>query len=352
MNSDKLNQRLISLNSLKNDVKAKDLFKLLSYDAIWYQSYQNIYSNRGAFTRGVNSDTLDGFNKIRLDKIKNELFNNTYQPTPVRRVLIPKSNGKTRPLGIPTGTDKLVQEACRIILEAIYEPKFSNLSHGFRPNRSCHTALKDIYLWKGTKWYIEADIKGCFDNIDHKILLTILEDKIVDIRFINLIRKFLKAGYVEDWKYGKTYSGTPQGGIISPILMNIYLNMLDKHVESIIGEINNKPNERRRNEEYAKLSDKLKYRSKQISKINNTLNDVDKYIRLKLNNIIKLNPNLKHELYKITETWYTSPSGKILTPDTNIKNKIRNIANKYNLDNDELSFSTKDVKDIIVCSIK
>ena len=136
-----LAKRLNTLGNVKDNRAVKDIYPMLFNDAIWYQAYQNIYSNRGAFTKGINSDTLDGFDKNRISKIISSLKDKSYQPTPVRRVLIPKSNGKTRPLGIPTGTDKLVQEACRIILEAIYEPKFSNLSHGFRPNRSCHSAL-------------------------------------------------------------------------------------------------------------------------------------------------------------------------------------------------------------------
>src|SRR5690606_10315281 len=139
----------------------------------------------------------------------------------------PKADGSQRPISVPGWSDKLVQEVMRSILETYYEPRFRNSSHGFRPNRSCHTALTKIKeTWKGTKWFIEGDIKGCFDNIDHDVLLEILARDIQDDRFLKLIKGMLKAGYMEDWKYQETYSGTPQGGVISPLLANIVLHEL------------------------------------------------------------------------------------------------------------------------------
>ena len=131
--------------------------------------------------------------------------------------------------------DKLVQEVIRMILEAIYEGSFEYKSHGFRPYRSCHTALTQISKpFNGVKWFIEGDIKGFFDNINHDMMIGILQERIVDERFIRLIRKFLNAGYIEEWVFHKTYSGTPQGGIISPILANIYLDKLDKYMKEYI----------------------------------------------------------------------------------------------------------------------
>lgn len=197
-------------------------------------AYKNLYANQGAATKGTDNDTADSFCQEYIDKIITELSNGTYEPKPVRRTYRKKKNGKQRPLGIPSFRDKIVQDIIRMYLEAIYEPVFSDRSHGFRPGRSCHTALTQINKgFNGIKWFIEGDIKGCFDNIDHSVLLSILTRKIKDSKFINIIRKFLKAGYMEDWKYHVTYSGTPQGGILSPILANIYLNELDMKIEEM-----------------------------------------------------------------------------------------------------------------------
>lgn len=222
-------------NSKKNhDEVFTRLYRYLLRPDIYYVAYQHLYSNKGAGTKGVTDDTADGFSEIYIENIIEALKNEMYQPKPVRRTYIKKSNGKMRPLGLPVFTDKLIQEAIRMILEAIYEPIFSDYSHGFRPKRSCHTALAQIKKeFTGARWFIEGDIKGCFDNINHAILVEIINQKIKDARFLKLIRLFLKAGYMENWKYHETYSGCPQGGIISPILANIYLNELDRHVMKI-----------------------------------------------------------------------------------------------------------------------
>ena len=222
-------------NSKKNhDEVFTRLYRYLLRPDIYYVAYQHLYSNKGAGTKGVTDDTADGFSEIYIENIIDALKNEMYQPKPVRRTYIKKSNGKMRPLGLPVFTDKLIQEAIRMILEAIYEPIFSDYSHGFRPARSCHTALAQKKKeFTGARWFIEGDIKGCFDNINHAVLVEIINQKIKDARFLKLIRSFLKAGYMEDWKYHETYSGCPQGGIISPILANIYLNELDRHVMKI-----------------------------------------------------------------------------------------------------------------------
>lgn len=210
------------------------LFRYLLRPDIYYVAFQNLYANNGAGTRGVDDDTADGFSENKVNQIIEALENGTYEPKPVRRTYIKKKNGKMRPLGLPAFTDKLVQDIIRMVLQAIYEPVFSDYSHGFRPGRSCHTALTQIkHEFVGARWFVEGDIKGCFDNIDHSVLITIISRKIKDVRFVNLIRLFLKAGYMEDWKYHGTYSGCPQGGILSPILANIYLNELDKFVENL-----------------------------------------------------------------------------------------------------------------------
>ena len=216
------------------------LFRYMLRPDIYYIAYQRLYSNDGAGTKGVDDDTADGFSEEYVTKIIDALKNETYRPKPVRRTYWKKPNGKMSPLGLPTFTDKLVQEVMRMILEAVYEPVFSYYSHGFRPGRSCHTALSQLsHEFVGAKWFVEGDIKGCFDNIDHAVLIAVIGKKIKDARFLRLIQVFMKAGYMEDWKYYGTYSGCPQGGIISPILANIYLNELDKYVEKLKEEFDN-----------------------------------------------------------------------------------------------------------------
>ena len=225
------------LNSLEAKAKEenyqyKRLYRNLYNSEFYLQAYQNIYANEGNMTAGTDGKTIDGMSMERIEKLINSLKDHSYRPNPARRTYIKKKNGKLRPLGIPSFNDKLVQEVVRMILESIYEPTFSNRSHGFRPNRSCHTALQQIKAnFMGVKWFIEGDITSFFDNIDHSVLVNILRKRIHDEYFIALIWKFLKAGYVEDWKYNRTYSGTPQGSIISPILSNIYLNEFDKFME-------------------------------------------------------------------------------------------------------------------------
>lgn len=215
-------------------------------------------------TPSVSSETIDGFNLTKIEKFIESLRSENYQPKPVKRVYIPKNNGKKRPLGIPTFIDKLLQEVIHMVLEAIYEGEFSSSSHGFRPNRSCHTVLGDISItFNGSKWFIEGDISSFFDNIDHHILIQLLSKKINDDRFLRLIWKFLRAGYLENWKFNKTYSGTPQGGIISPILSNIYLNELDKYMEEYKAsfELGKK---RRKDENYKRLESKMYWLRKKL----------------------------------------------------------------------------------------
>ena len=238
----------------------ENIYRLLYNRNLYLRAYGRIYSNQGATTRGTTADTVDGMSLAKIDRIIDALRCERFRWTPVRRVNIPKPNGKTRPLGIPTWTDKLLQEVIRMILEAYYEPQFSDCSHGFRPNRGCHTALGDVVnTWKGTRWFVEGDIKGCFDNIDHDVLLSVLGEKLHDNRFLRLLKYLLKAGYVEDWKYGRTLSGTPQGGIVSPILANVYLDRLDKYVENMLIPAHTRGTERRDNRPYKQLMDRSAY---------------------------------------------------------------------------------------------
>ena len=213
--------------------RVKDLRRLMNHPDLWMQAYLNIQGNKGALTRGTDNTTMDGYSPERAENLVELIREKRYKPNPVRRVSIPTTvAGKMRPLGIPSADDKLVQEVVRMILERIYEPLFKDSSHGFRPNRSCHPALRPMQRgWTGVKWFVDIDIKGYFNNIDHEILMDLLKKRIEDIQFLDLIRDMLKAGYVENWQYHKTYSGTPQGGIVSPILANIYLHELDEFME-------------------------------------------------------------------------------------------------------------------------
>jgi group II intron reverse transcriptase/maturase len=257
MLSGNINRKLEAIEQAsRNGVKVKDLSRLMNRPAIWFQAYANIYANKGAMTKGVDGTTMDGFSEDRALNLIKLLKERLYKPKPVRRVYIPKANGKLRPLGISSGDDKLVQEVVRIILERIYEPVFSEHSHGFRPNRSCHTALSQIQYWNGVKWLIDFDVQSFFDNLDHKVLLSALEEKIDDRKFIDLIKNLLRAGLMEDWKFQKTYSGTPQGAICSPILANIYLHKLDKFMEEMKCGFD-RGKRRAKNLEYARYSDQI-----------------------------------------------------------------------------------------------
>ena len=226
------------LNSLSDKSKNPEyrfqrLYRNLYNPDFYLLAYKNIYANGGSMTPGVNGITIDGMSSQRIAKLIESLKDRSYQPNPARRTYIAKKNNpaKKRPLGIPSGDDKLVQEVIRMLLESIYEPNFSDASHGFRPQKSCHTALTKIQkTFTGAKWFVEGDIKACFDSFDHHVLIDILRKRIDDEAFISLMWKFLKAGYMEQWQYHMTYSGTPQGSGISPILANIYLNELDRYM--------------------------------------------------------------------------------------------------------------------------
>jgi len=214
------------------ELPIEGVYRLLYNRNLYLCAYGKLYRNNGAMTEGVTSETVDGMTLKKIDNIIKLLQHEKYRWTPVRRTYVPKKNKKLRALGLPTWTDKLLQEVIRLILEAYYEPQFSNYSHGFRPKRGCHTALKQVVnKGGGTKWFIEGDISSCFDRLDHSILLDTIKEKFQDNRFIRLLNGLLEAGYLEDWKYNATHSGVPAGSIIGPILSNIALDRFDKYVE-------------------------------------------------------------------------------------------------------------------------
>lgn len=207
------------------------LYRQLFNRELFLLAYGRIYANKGAMTPGVTKETVDGMSLAKIDGIIGALRAESYRWSPARRVYIPKKNGK-RPLGMPLWSDKLVAEVVRLLLEAYYDAQFSDRSHGFRPKRGCHTALDEVVsVWKGTHWFVEGDISNCFGSLDHSVMLSTLAEKIQDGRFLQLIDRMLKAGYLEDWRWNDTLSGCPQGGIASPILSNIYLDRFDRFVE-------------------------------------------------------------------------------------------------------------------------
>lgn len=220
----------------KRSLPLKRVYRNMRQRGLFYKAYENLYSNAGATTPGSDpTDTIQGMSVARIDIIIQQLADGNYKWQPARREYVPKANGQERPISIPGWSDKMVQEVMRLILEAYYEPEFRPSSHGFRPNRSCFTALKHIKeIWTGTKWFIEGDIRACFDNIPRKLILHLLGQRIQDNRFLKLVKEMLAAGYMEDWRYYQTHSGVPQGGVVSPILSNIVLHELDKWVEDTL----------------------------------------------------------------------------------------------------------------------
>jgi retron-type reverse transcriptase len=212
-----------------------ELYRQLFNPQMYLLAYGRIYSNKGAMTPGVTQETVDGMSLGKIRRIIDAMRHERYRFKPARRTYIPKKNGKLRPLGLPTWSDKLVGEVVRLLLEAYYEPTFSDRSHGFRPGRGCHTALREVAnTWTGTTWFVEGDIADCFGSFDQQVMLSILAEKVHDNRFLRLLRNMLQAGYLEDWVWNATLSGAPQGGCASPVLSNIYLHQLDDFVETVL----------------------------------------------------------------------------------------------------------------------
>ena len=260
------------LNSLQEHSAQSDyvydrLYRNLYNQELFLQAYQNIHASQGNMTAGTDGQTIDAMSLERINRLIETLKDESYQPKPSRRTYIPKKNGKTRPLGIPSIDDKLVQEVVRMLLESIYENSFEDNSHGFRPNKSCHTALRMIQnRFVRCKWFVEGDIKGFFDNIDHNVMINILRKRIKDERFLRLIRKFLNAGYMEDNQLHQSYSGTPQGGIISPILANIYLDQFDKYMAELKKRFD-RGKTRAYSKEYLRLSNKRISLKRKLAKV-------------------------------------------------------------------------------------
>jgi group II intron reverse transcriptase/maturase len=284
---------ILSERSNISSYKFERLYRVLFNEQMFYIAYQHIYAKQSNMAPGTDGRTVDQMSIQRIESLIESLRDETYKPQPARRVYIPKKNGKKRPLEILSFEDKLVQEVVRMILEAIYEGYFERTSHDFRPKRSCHTALTSIQkTFSGTKWFIEGDIKGFFDNINHNILIGILKERVVDERFLRLIRKFLNAEYIENWKYNNTYSGTPQSSLISPILANIYLDKFDKYMKEY-AQLFDKGRERQGSTEYKRLKNK---RSRLVKKLETEENES---VRI----------NLVDEIQKVEKEMVSTPYG-------------------------------------------
>lgn len=244
----------------KRGLPLERVYRLLFNRNLYLLAYGKIARNQGALTPGATPETADGMTLAKIDAIIEAVRFERYRWTPVRRTYIEKKHStKKRPLGIPTWSDKLLQEVLRLILDAYYDPQFSNHSHGFRNGRGCHTALREVYHgWVATAWFIELDVAQFFDRLDHDVLVGILAERIHDGRFLRLIAALLKAGYLERWRFNGTLSGVPQGGIVSPVLANAYLDRLDQWVETTLLPAYTRGARRRPNPEYKRLMRRAK----------------------------------------------------------------------------------------------
>ena len=255
------------LNSGNNNVVNIDLYKLIVKEGSLLAGYENIKSNKGATTPGVGTESLDGFSRTRLKNLSVALRNESWNPSPARRIYIPKPGKfEKRPLGIQGPEEKIVQSTMLSVLEAIYEPVFYSSSYGFRPGLGTHDALQSIERkYDGMVFAIEGDIKGMYDNVNHDILISLLEKRIKDDRFIRLVRKMLRAGYLEVGKpLFRSDVGTPQGSIVSPILANIYLHELDSFMFNFVKDLPVR-NNKKRTPTYAVMDNeirRIKYRLK------------------------------------------------------------------------------------------
>lgn len=331
--------------TLQEDGRCTNAFKLISDKEILKAAYNKLKSKPGMMTKGSDEETLDGIDHKWFEECSRLLKTERYQPKPARREFIPKANGKKRPLGISSPLDRIVQQAMKMVIESKIEPTFLDCSHGFRPKRSCHSALKEIRNWKGVSWFIEGDIKSFFDNIDHQILATLLKNHFSDTQLNNTYWKFVKAGYIEwdhrKYKYAPSEVGVPQGGIISPILSNLILHELDKHVSEIIAKFENLRDGQKKslmNPMYMKATRRVKTLKKQLTmqkkgsiEYKNIKKEIRRAIVIQhhLNSTVphpKLHPTIRYVRY--ADDWIIGVWGSkkfSLQVKENVKNKLESL---------------------------
>lgn len=303
------NPEMVLKNLFQHSQENKDyvferLYRNLYNKEFYIKAYTQLYTSHGSATPETDGKTLDGFDDETIKELMEQLKSEQYQAKPAKKIYIPKKNGRLRPIAIQSKNDKIIQKIIEMILTAIYEPIFNTNSYGFRQNLGCHDALMHIKRrFVGSKWFIKGDIVSFFDNMDYHVLINILSKKIKDEKFIRLIWKFLKAGYMEQWRYNKSYSGTPQGGIISPILANIYLNEFDNYIDDIIKKINvGATKSQKISPEYNSISRKLKTTREKIknAKTNNNITE-SKHLKFIEKELVNKQPEIKyHEHSRIS----------------------------------------------------
>lgn len=260
-------QQLINSNLANTTLINEGVMFILSDIDVLIAAYTRLKVNSGSITPGIDSETLDGVNRVYFEKLQRELRSGSFQFRPARKVEVPKPDGGVRSLGIASPRDKIVQTAMLLVLEAIFEPSFSEHSHGFRPGKGCHTALGEIKrTFSSVHWFVEGDISKCFDSFDHKLLVSAVSVRVKDQGFTDLLWKSLKAGYMFQHQYFDSEIGTPQGSVLSPILCNIFLNQLDLWLETY-KEAFNKGTRRRTNPEWKRLSRAGKIKEVQLLQI-------------------------------------------------------------------------------------
>jgi len=255
------------------------------------QAYEFVSKSKASNTKGVDSETLDSYSKDTIYSVSKSLKDHSFKFKPIRQVEIPKPNGGIRKLGIPSPRDKVIQKVIAMALEEIYEPKFLKSSHGFRPKRGTHSALKSLIGWNGTKWFIEGDISKCFDTLDHHILEQLLKKEISSKPFIDLYWKAVKSHYINPVNKVEEFSnvGVPQGGVLSPMLSNIYLHQLDKFMQIKVEKSKKSGSTSKDNPEYKKVHTKISNMRQYFSSTyrrNRSLNKEQEQERLK--EILKL----------------------------------------------------------------
>lgn len=334
-----------ALERLENINSDTDLFELLCSLDLWVLAYSKMKSKPGNMIMGHHKETFDGISIDKIMKMISDIRSQKFQFKPVRRIHIPKKNGKMRPLGIPSPMDKLVQQVIRMIFERLYEPEFKSTSHGFRPGKGCHTALKQVSTWNGVTWVIEGDIKAYFDTVDHQILAELIGKKVRNQRFMDLYWKLVKAGYVETGVSDKKQPSNidvPQGGVLSPLLSNIYLHEFDLFIENIIGEYSSEGKLIYKvNPIIAKYSDKLTklYKEYQETRNPDTLKEIRR-LRVERNSIpsrIRTGNRVRYVRY--ADYWIIGIIG-----DVQLAKKIKQLAASFISDKLKLVLSEEKTK--------